>query len=340
MKFDPALHTKNTHPLPVFRVDSWGWRIVCPEQPARDFRFLLCHRLARLSRDQPVTIMVHGSGFSPFSNRADGQATIYARHLGPERWQTRCWPMRFASASVLPQDALMIGFGWNAIKSEVLSGPNNAALFEAATGEAKNLAILVNTLADAGNGRPINIVCHGLGARIIMRCFQHLTSNHINRVVIMSGHEFSANTLTALSHPNAKMTQFYNMRSSATYMADQRANADMPKSGPKDRLIALGFPFQRHNWLDVDTSRYDQRRQIMRGSSLPILRNRFCKWSFGPDRAIDDLIARIIHNAPNTSVKIFRDRLFELEPATEDHQSRYLWHLFHTLSPLRRRKAR
>lgn len=82
MKFDTALHSKATHPLPVFRIDSWGWRIVCPDQPVRDFKFMLRHRLAGMERDLPVTIMVHGGGFSPFSNRADSQMTIYARHLG------------------------------------------------------------------------------------------------------------------------------------------------------------------------------------------------------------------------------------------------------------------
>lgn len=339
MKFDPALHVKNITPLPVFRLDSWGWRVVCPEQPARDFRFLLRHRLARLSSDQPVTIMVHGGGFSPFSNRADGQATIYARHLGPKRWQSRSWPMRFASASVSVDETLVIGFGWNAVRSEILSGPNNAALFDATTAEAENLAKLVNTLAEAGNRRPINIVCHGLGARIVMQSFQYLSSNHISRVVILSGHEFSANTLTALSQPNTKQTQFYNMRSSATRLVDHRANAEMPKSGPKDRLIALGFPFQRHNWIDLETSQYDQRRQIMRGASLPILRRRFCKWSFGPDRAIDDLITRIIHNAPNTSVQTIRDRLFAVQPAPEDDKTGFLRRHFAIMSLLRRRKA-
>jgi hypothetical protein len=340
MKFDPALHAKSTCPLPVFRIDSLGWRVVCPEQPARDFKFLMRHRLARLPRDKPVTLMVHGGGFSPFSNRADGQMTIFARHLGAERWQTRSWPLRFASASADKHGCLAISYGWDAIKPALLSGPNNAELFDAALKEATNLASVINAVREIDESRVINIVCHGLGARIVMRCFQHLTGQHVNRVVILAGHEFSASTLTALSQKNAKNTQFYNMLSGATSQLDHRANAEMPKSGPKDRMIALGFPFQRHNWLDIATSRYEQRRQIMRGASLPMLRKRFCKWSFGPDRAIDDLITRIIHNAPKTSVQTLRARLLVVQPAPEDDESGFLRRHFAIMSPLRRRKAR
>lgn len=340
MKFDTALHSKATHPLPVFRIDSWGWRLVCPDQPVRDFKFMLRHRLAGMERDLPVTIMVHGGGFSPFSNRADSQMTIYARHLGPKKWQSRAWPMRFSSIGIAHQGNMAIAFGWDAIKTELLSGPNNAALFEAAEQEAANLATLINAIKEIEADRIVNIICHGLGARIVMQCFQYLTGNHLNRVVIMAGHEFSANTLTALSQSNTKGTQFYNLLSGATRLMDHRANAEMPKSGPKDRLIALGFPFQRHNWIDVKTSQNEQRRQVMRGTSLPILRKRFCKWCFGPDRSIDDLITRIIHNAPNTSVQTIRDRLFVAKPAPEDDQTGFLRRHFRIMAPMRQRRAR
>jgi hypothetical protein len=340
MKFDTALHSKTIHPLPVFRIDSWGWRIVCPDQPARDFKFLLRHRLARMEPNQPVTIMVHGGGFSPFSNSADGQMTIYARHLGPAKWQSRAWPMRFASIGIAHQGNMAIAYGWDAIKTDLLSGPNNAALFEAAEQEAANLATLINAIREIEADRVVNIICHGLGARIVIQCFQYLTGNHLNRVVIMAGHEFSANTLTALSRKNTKGTQFYNLLSGATRLMDHRANAEMPKSGPKDRLIALGFPFQRHNWIDIETSLNEQRRQIMRGASLPFVRKRFCRWCFGPDRAIDDLITRIIHNAPNTSVQTIRDRLFVTKPAPEDDEAGFLRRHFAIMSPLRRRRAR
>jgi hypothetical protein len=340
MKFDPALHVKTKQPLPVFRIDSWGWRVVCPEQPARDFKFLLRHRLSRLPRDRSVTFMVHGGGFSPFSNRADGQMTIFARHLGAERWQKRSWPLRFASTHVEKRGSMAIAYGWDAIKPALLSGPNNAELFETASRESENLASAINAVHEIDKTRVINVICHGIGARIVMNTFKHLTGAHINRVVILSGHEFSANTLTAISQENVKRTQFYNLLSAATRQIDHRANAEMPKSGPKDRLIALGFPFQRHNWLDIKTSRHDQRHQIMRGSTLPMLRNRFCKWSFGPDHAIDDLIARVIHDAPNTSVQTLRDRLFIVQPAPEDDESGFLHRHFAIMSPLRRRKAR
>ena len=340
MKFDPALHTKSNHPLPTFHIDSWGWRIVCPEQPARDFKFLLRHRIARLSPNQPVTIMVHGSGFSPYSNRADGQATIFARHLGAGNWQNRSWPQRFASLGTPDYSCLAITYGWDAIKSAILSGPNNAALYDAAAQEAQNLATVINTLHEIDTHRPINIICHGLGARIVMGSFQYQTGNHVNRVVILAGHEFSATTLTTLSQKNTKKTQFYNLLSDVTRQVDHRANAEMPKSGPKDRLISLGFPFQRHNWVDIETSQYPQRRKIMRGSSLPIIRKHFCKWCFGPDRAIDDLITRIIHDAPKTSVQTIRDRLFLLKPAPEDDETGFLRRHFAFMSPLRRRRAR
>jgi len=339
MKYDPELKITNTRPLPVFRIASWGWRLVCPEQPARDFRLLLRHRLARLSGNNPVTIMVHGGGFSPFSHRSDAQETLFSRHMGPERWQSRSWLKRFAATNLSSNETLAITFAWNGIRSEILSKPNHGAMFDAATAEVAKFGSLVNELALIDPDRPINIICHGLGARIVMQCFHHLSGPHVDKIIILAGHEFCADTLSAISHKHAKRTQFFNIRSPATLKMDRRADAELPKSGPKDQLLALGFPFHRPNWVDFDTARTTPSKPRTGWFKTPGFKRRFCKWSFGPERAIDDMIARIIHNAPNTSVQHIRDRLFtrQIIPKVNDAKPRFGY--FVLMSPLRRRKA-
>jgi hypothetical protein len=339
MKHDPNLHIRTNTPMSVFRVDSWGWRLVCPEQPARDYRQLLRHRLASLTDKRAITVMVHGAGFSPFSRRADAQGTLYARQMIPVRWQSRAWPTRFSNAYMQSSEYLAIGFGWNAMDNAVLSKPNNQNLFDAAQTEAPNLATFINELSAMSEGRDINIVCHGLGARVVIQSFEHMKPNALSRVVILGGHEFSTNTLTALGEPAAKGVSFYNIRSDRLFASDQRANAEMPKSGPKDQVLALGFLFQRHNWVDIDTSHNAQRLQLLPGANLPVLRRPNCKWSFGPDIATDDLIARICHCAINTSVQSMKDRIFANQEQPDNGEFGFLKRHSAILSPLRRRRA-
>lgn len=339
MKHDQNLHIRKNNPMSVFRVDSWGWRLVCPDQPARDFKQLLRHKLAQLPDKRAITVMVHGAGFSPFSNRADAQTTLYARKMAPARWQARSWPARFSNAYMHADECLAIGFGWNATDKALFSKPNNQNLFDAARNEAPNLAVLINALHEIAPNQDINVICHGLGARVVMQSFEHIKKAALSRVIILGGHEFSTNTLTALGEPAAKGVSFYNIRTNQLFATDQRANAEMPKSGPKDQVLALGFLFQRHNWVDIDTSHNAQRLQLLPATNLSVLRRRCCRWSFGPDRATDDLIARIAHCAVNTSVQSIKDRIFANMEQPDNGEFSFLQRHSALLSPLRRRKA-
>lgn len=340
MKFDPITHTTALNPLPTFRINSWGWRIVCPEQPARDYRELLRHRLARLRGNRPIILMVHGGGFSPFADGADAQATVYARHMASTRWEHRAWPARFAPRNIETGECLALPYGWHATDSAILSKPNNCALFEKAGREGRNLAEVINAIRPICGDRKIHILCHGLGARVVMQCFEDLCSAIVERVVILGGHEFNANTLTALGTPAARKAWFYNIRSDCQVMVDLRADAEMPKSGPKDQLIANGFVFQRRNWVDLNMSVRDQRLAFLRGAPARTSPNAQCSWSFGPERWVDEFVTRILYSAPDTEIATLKERLKQIRPNAKLRDAGFLHRHFAVLSPLRARKAR
>lgn len=339
MKFDPSLKIINAQPLPVFRIDSWGWRLANPAQPARDYRQLLRHDLARTSGSKQIVIMVHGAGFSPFSRHSNAQRSLFSRFMAPDKWLDRSWPRRFAGTNCQSEPSLSIGYGWNAIDSSVLSKTNHRALYDAAGAEAINFAKFVANVKELAPNRDIHVVACGLGARVVVQSLQYLNDPVLNRVILLGAHEFSTATLTALSSRAAKGARFYNLRSDSLKLVDQRANSEFPKSGPKDQVLALGFLFQRNNWVDIATATPTHRSQVMRGASFKRSHKAICRWSFGNDRSVDDLITRILHDAPKTDIGHIKSSLNKVKPPVEDDPSTFLQRQFALLSPLRRRFA-
>gem|GEM_PF-2973026 len=344
MKYDPSLYLNTIPPLPVFRIDRCGARLACPDQPARDYRQLLAPKLCQTASPQPIVVMIHGAGFSPQSRRANAQSTLYddARYndaCADQRWSRRSWPMRLVNGPGQSDPLMTVGYGWHAINSAFLSKPNHRALFDAARSEAGYFAQFINALALMSGPRDINIIAHGLGARVVLCSLEQVSATAIQRIILTDAHEFNSHALTALASTGAQQTQFYNLRSQALKKTDQRANVEYPKSGPKDQLLALGFMFQRSNWVDLDVSSELMRSKLLRGRMPATAVEKICRWSFGGDRAVDDLIARILNAAPETKVRDLQAKLDSVAPAPKRKHSNLSARLIAHVSPLRRRGA-
>ena len=150
----------------------------------------LAWKAADLPPDAPVVVMVHGFQFDPAVNvvrpphhhKADNpHARIYHFEEHPEdteiRHHSTSWPRRLGFAeSDQGADGLCIAFGWYSnpgfFSSFFEHGKNfYAKAYEEAEVAAWQLTALLDVLAANMPGRQIDIFCHSLGSRVVLRAF-------------------------------------------------------------------------------------------------------------------------------------------------------------------------
>lgn len=142
---------------------------------------------AKLPADAPVTVMVHGFMFDPamvvvsppHHHKADNpHARLYHFEEHPLARETRdhstSWPRRLGFAEGDEGAAgLCIGFGWYSnpgfFSSLVQNGTNHyVQAYRNAEGAAWQLLCLLEVLSEVLD-RPIDLFCHSLGSRVVIR---------------------------------------------------------------------------------------------------------------------------------------------------------------------------
>ncbi|GLQ34583.1 hypothetical protein GCM10007939_08660 [Amylibacter marinus] len=313
MKYDPLFHFKTQVPLRMFPINSWGRRICNPDQPARDYRTLLRHQLARTPVENPITLMVHGAGFSPFSHRANPQETLFGSRGDStgEKWADRAWAMRFAPSTRNPRDCLAITYGWHATGDHWTAASNLMDTRTRAEQEAPFLAQLLDSLRQIDPARTVNILCHGMGAHLVLLALSRLTASTVARVVLIDAQTFDTDALLALNRPVTKGISFYNMCNDAAIHTTRWANRILPNAGKLDSLVAFGFAFKRKNWIDIRTG-FEQKSQAKLGWRAGLSNRRHsvanCHWSGTLPPLANARMVRILFQAPRTEIEDLRPK--------------------------------
>lgn len=226
---------------------------------------------AVLRTEGPIVIMIHGLKHAPGSATDDPHRGLFA--LTPDRESPRIvsWPRKLGITQ--QGEALAIGFGWAA-------GRNLWQAYDEARYAGVAMAALVRRLKTHAPGRPIQVIAHSLGARVLFLALPHLRSGDLSRVLLLSAAELGPVAQRQIACPAGREAEFINVTSRSNRLFDLLFARAIAPFDPTAKALGTGLPDAQTNWLDlpIDNART---RQVLRQLGLPIRppRHRICHWS-------------------------------------------------------------
>ncbi|MEM6972176.1 MAG: hypothetical protein AAF577_05160 [Pseudomonadota bacterium] len=256
---------------------------------------------ASLPAGKPVTVMVHGFQFDPamahvsppHHHKADNpHARLYhfERHETPVemRAHSTSWPLGLGFAEYdAGQEGLCIAFGWYSnpgfFSSLFGSGQNfYAKAYDNAESAAWQLTCILEVLATILK-RPIDLFCHSLGSRVVIRALAMATSplpglaarhalppgqrvvrpvlDHVDRVLLLAGAEKVLEAQLMMGHlmswkkdgpSGARVPDFYNVVSRENDVLDKLGENFVPSTGGSKQVIGHnGLEQNRAGWVDI-----------------------------------------------------------------------------------------
>lgn len=212
----------------------------------------------------PVVIMTHGLRYCPSDPENDPHQLILSPEDTGRCWKAVSWPQ-----SLNLTDGMTIGFGWSARKSVW-----NA--YHEAPQAARDLAQLVRHIREASPDRPIHMIGHSLGARVILQSLPHVQAGDVQRAVLLSPAEFADNARAALDCPAGRSAEVFSILSRQNTAFDLLLRAAMPHLGA---TLGRAGP-QQYNWLDLRIDHAPSRRALEAfGHRVADNSRRVCHWS-------------------------------------------------------------
>jgi pimeloyl-ACP methyl ester carboxylesterase len=180
----------------------------------------------------PVTIMVHGYRFCPFSPDHDPHGHILSLTPRKDCWKAVSWPRHLHLDR--PGMGLGIGFGWPATGAL----PRVAArAFDA----GRSLGRMIGTIHRARPDLPVHIVAHSLGARVALTALETAPPGVLSRMILMSGAEYRGAAERALSLPAAARCHVLNVTSRENAAFDLMFRLAVPPARALDRALSAGL---------------------------------------------------------------------------------------------------
>lgn len=241
----------------------------------------LAHLITRLAEpaiadlgDQPVVMTVHGFLFDPRdapstepsdSDNPHSRIFHYLPQAGDEvRHHTTGWlhHLGFEEADETGQSGLAFAYGWHSrpgFAASLVGYFQNfyARAYENAEGAAWNLLTCLHMLDKVlPAGKRIDLFCHSLGARVVIRLIAQLCKHgrldllaRLDRAIILGGAEYVVEARLMLSRLNAlgmsNAIQFYNIVSRENDVLDKLGENFGPRTFGNSNVIG-------HNGLDVE----------------------------------------------------------------------------------------
>ena len=233
--------------------------------------------------DQPIVVMVHGFLFDPKQSPSDTPADTDNPHSrlyhfvdGDEadeiRRHTSSWPLHLGFD---PADGgangLTVAFGWHSqpgFASSLLTRFQNfyARAYDKAACSARALRGVLESLHEKMPDRPIDIFCHSLGSRVVVRALATMakpgndngTLDKIGQVVVLGGSEYVFEAQLLCNRLGARESAdgpvFYNVVSRENDVLDKLGENFGPTAAGNRQVIghnglekAPGVP----NWIDL-----------------------------------------------------------------------------------------
>ena len=273
----------------------------------------------------PVSIFVHGFQFDPTTQvfaephhpEADNpHGRLYHWKQFPVPIEIRAhstsWPLGFGyEEDDRGENGLCIGFGWfsnpDFLGSLYRHGKNfYARAYELAGEAALHLVAVIEVLAKKLPNHPINLICHSLGSRVVIRAIAKMAKERsldgpnidlaprrpdlikrLNKVIILAGSEKVMEAQLMMGRLNCgvgngktigKLLKFYNFVSRENDVLDVFAENFSPAAPGSNQVIGHnGLEQVDPSWIDIqlddpDTAAYFAKHGSVqdRGTGAPI----------------------------------------------------------------------
>lgn len=228
--------------------------------------------------DGPVTVMVHGFLFDPRDTVSDEpketdnpHGRLYHFHERPKteevRYHTSGWPVRlgYSADDQTGRDGLVLAYGWHSrpgFAESLIKGGQNfySRAYSNAGPAAWNLLTALHVLDHKlAAGKKINLFCHSLGSRVVIRLLA-MAANHgridlldrIDKVIILGGAEYVVEARLMLRRLSSvgrlDDISFYNVVSRENDVLDKLGENFGPRTFGNTNVVG-------HNGLDVEETR-------------------------------------------------------------------------------------
>lgn len=219
----------------------------------------------------PIIIMLHGLKHTPGAGMDDPHRGIFA--LEPDRRAPRIvsWPRKLGITE--HGDELAVGFGWAA-------GRNLWRAYQGAQQAGVALAALIRRLRAGAAGRPIQVIAHSLGARVLFMALPYLQRGDLSRAVLLSAAELGSVAQRQLRFPAGSYAEFINVTSRSNHLFDLMLTRAIAPFDLTEKGLGAGLPNPRVNWLDLPIDAA-WARNALRALGCPIRppAHRICHWS-------------------------------------------------------------
>lgn len=194
--------------------------------------------LADLPAGAPVTVLIHGFGYTPGRPGRCPHRTLLSAEPAPGRRRAGSWPRALGQGD----GALAVAFGWQA------GGTIWHAWAEAARA-GRALARVLDRLA--ADGRQADLVAHSLGARVALSALAQAPEGSVRRAILIAPAEFRAAAETALEAPAGRTAEVLNVISRENDLFDALVEWLIAPHRPGARTLGLGLAAPRPGWTDL-----------------------------------------------------------------------------------------
>ncbi|MEI4471604.1 hypothetical protein [Frigidibacter sp. MR17.24] len=257
----------------------------------------------------PVVAMVHGMRFSPRVPALSPHRHILALDPAERARRVVSWPraLGFGGAGEGEGhcegdgEGLAIAIGWEGC------GPPWRAW--AAAGRAgAGLAAIAARLDARGDGRPLDIVAHSMGARVALAGVSAAAPGRIGRVILLAAAEFACTGAWAAASPAGRRARFFNVTARENGLFD--AALELGFGAALWRGLGRGLPGAGPHWVDLDIGCAETRAGLAAlGFRIGGGTRRICHWSPYLRPGVFALYTAILRDRAATTPAILRAAL-------------------------------
>ncbi|WP_424975147.1 alpha/beta hydrolase [Dinoroseobacter sp. S124A] len=265
-----------------------------PAQSGRSLNAALGRAAARGDSTAPIVLLLHGYRYSPLRGPSNPHDSLYATMPCAQSLPRRkgSWPMALGFRDAETDPGLCLPVGWDA-------RGRFAEAFGAAEQVGARLAALITRLNRQFPARPIHVMAHSLGARVVLAAMARLPGAMIQRVILLAPADLADHAETVLGCPGAQGVEVLQISPTENWLFDrllEQALRRHPQAGP-----ALGRrPPEAERWVSLTLDSDAELANLAAlGHAVAPRHHRVCHWSaYLRDGAMDLYSALLTERGP------------------------------------------